>query len=81
MLQEKTANIVLSGAYGINEGIAVDTHVKRLSNLLGITKDQDPVKIEKDLMAATPKDNWGTLSHLLIYHGRKNLPGKKTETQ
>ena len=73
----KTANIVLSGAYGINEGIAVDTHVKRLSNLLGMTKNQDPVKIEKDLMAATPKENWGTLSHLLIYHGRKICQAKK----
>jgi endonuclease III len=73
----KTANIVLSSAYGINEGIAVDTHVKRLSNLLGMTKNQDPVKIEKDLMSATPKDNWGTLSHLLIYHGRKICQAKK----
>jgi endonuclease-3 len=73
----KTANIVLSGAYGINEGIAVDTHVKRLSNLLGLTKYQDPVKIEKDLMAATLKEDWGTLSHLLIYHGRKICQAKK----
>ncbi len=73
----KTANIVLSSAYGINEGIAVDTHVKRLSNLLGMTKNQDPVKIEKDLMAATPKENRGTLSHLLIYHGRKICRAKK----
>lgn len=73
----KTANIVLSGAYGINEGIAVDTHVKRLSNLLGLTKYQDPVKIEKDLMAATPKEDRASLSHLLIYHGRKICQAKK----
>ena len=66
----KTGNIVLSSAFGINEGIAVDTHVKRLSYLLGLTKHTDPVKIEQDLMAATPKKEWGNLSHLLIYHGR-----------
>jgi len=66
----KTGNIVLSSAFGINEGIAVDTHVKRLSSLLGLTKHTDPVKIERDLMAATPKKEWGNLSHLLIYHGR-----------
>jgi len=66
----KTGNIVLSSAFGINEGIAVDTHVKRLSSLLGLTKHTDPVKIEQDLMAATPKKEWGNLSHLLIYHGR-----------
>jgi endonuclease-3 len=66
----KTGNIVLSSAFGINEGIAVDTHVKRLSYLLGLTKHTDPVKIERDLMAAVPKKEWGKLSHLLIYHGR-----------
>jgi endonuclease-3 len=66
----KTANIVLSSAFGMNEGIAVDTHVKRLSYLLGLTKHTDPVKIERDLMAAAPKKEWGNLSHLLIYHGR-----------
>jgi len=66
----KTGNIVLSSAFGINEGIAVDTHVKRLSYLLGLTKHTDPVKIERDLMAAAPKKEWGNLSHLLIYHGR-----------
>lgn len=67
----KTANIVLSNVYGINEGIAVDTHVKRLAFRLGLTKHTDPVKIEKDLMAITPKEEWGTLTHLLISHGRK----------
>ena len=66
----KTANIVLHSAFGIEAGIAVDTHVKRLSSLLGLTKHTDPVKIERDLMAATPKKEWGNLSHLLIYHGR-----------
>ena len=66
----KTANIVLSAAFGINEGIAVDTHVKRLSALLKLTQHTDPVKIEQDLLAVTPKKEWANLSHLLIYHGR-----------
>ena len=73
----KTANIVLWNAYGINEGIAVDTHVKRLAYRLGLTKHEDPVKIEKDLMAITPKEGWGELTHLLIAHGRKICQAKK----
>lgn len=73
----KTANIILTNAYGIKEGIAVDTHVKRLSNLLGLTKNEDPVKIEKDLMAIIPKEDWGNISHLLILHGRKICQAKK----
>ncbi len=73
----KTANIILSGAFGINEGIAVDTHVRRLSQRLGLTKNEDPVKIEKDLMAITPGKEWGNLSHLLIFHGRKVCQAKK----
>lgn len=78
---QKTANIILSNVYGINEGIAVDTHVKRLSYLLGLTKNKDPVKIEKDLMAITPKEEWGNLSHLLIFHGRKICQAKKPNHQ
>jgi endonuclease-3 len=77
----KTANIVLSSAFGINEGIAVDTHVKRLANRLGLTKDEDPVKIENDLMPITPKKEWGNLSHLLIFHGRKICQAKKPNHQ
>jgi len=73
----KTANIILSGAFGVNEGIAVDTHVRRLSQRLGLTKNDDPVKIEQDLMAVTPKEKWGNLSHLLIFHGRKVCQAKK----
>ncbi len=73
----KTANIVLSGAFGINEGIAVDTHVKRLSFLLGLTKHADPVKIERDLMEAVPKKEWANFSHLLIYHGRAVCQARK----
>lgn len=75
----KTANIVLSAAFGINEGIAVDTHVIRLSGLLGLTKHKDPVKIEADLMAATAKKEWADLSNLLIYHGRNICKAKKPD--
>ncbi len=73
----KTANIILYNAYGINEGIAVDTHVKRLSNRLGLTKHSDPQKIEIDLMAVTPREEWGEISHLLILHGRQVCQAKK----
>ena len=73
----KTANIVLSNVFGINEGIAVDTHVKRLAFRLGLTKNNDPVKIEKDLMEITPREDWGNLSHLLIFHGRKVCQANK----
>lgn len=66
----KTANIVLWNAYGINEGIAVDTHVKRISKLLGLTDNTDPDKIESDLMEITPKEHWGRITHLLIMLGR-----------
>jgi len=75
----KTANIVLSGAFGINEGIAVDTHVKRLAYRLGLTKHTDPVKIEQDLLAITAKKEWGHLSHLLIFHGRTVCQAKKAD--
>jgi endonuclease-3 len=77
----KTANIILSNAYGINQGIAVDTHVKRLAYRLGLSKNEDPVKIEKDLMILTPKEEWGILSHLLIFHGRKICQAKKPRHQ
>lgn len=73
----KTANIVLSGAFGKVEGIAVDTHVKRLSYRLGITKNTDPDKIEKDLMELVPKKDWDVFSLLLIHHGRKVCAAKK----
>jgi endonuclease-3 len=73
----KTANIILFNAYGINEGIAVDTHVKRVSYRLGLTKNEDPEKIEQDLMSMVPKGDWGTFSHLLILHGREICQAKK----
>jgi endonuclease-3 len=67
----KTANVILGNAYQINEGITVDTHVARLSRLLGLTRESDPVKIEQDLMPLFPRDQWALLSHLLIFHGRQ----------
>lgn len=67
----KTANVVLGNAFGINEGITVDTHVARLSNLLRLTRHSDPVKIERDLMPLFPREDWALLSHLLIFHGRQ----------
>jgi endonuclease III len=73
----KTGNIVLYNAFGITDGIAVDTHVIRLANRLGLTGHDDPVKIEKDLMEITPKKEWGNLTHLFIYHGRKTCGAKK----
>jgi len=67
----KTANVVLGNAFGLNEGVTVDTHVARLSRLLGLTKHTDPVKIEHDLMQLFPRNSWALLSHLLIFHGRQ----------
>jgi endonuclease III len=67
----KTANVVLGNAFGVNEGVTVDTHVIRLSRLLGLTRHDDPVKIEQDLMLLFPREEWALLSHLLIFHGRQ----------
>jgi len=67
----KTANIVLGNAYGVIEGIAVDTHVRRLSGLLGLTRSKNPVIIERDLMKLIPRKDWGKISYLLIEYGRK----------
>ncbi len=67
----KTGNVVLYNAYGVLDGIAVDTHVIRLSNLLGLSREKDPVKIERDLVKLVPKDKWGKFSYLLIDHGRE----------
>jgi endonuclease-3 len=67
----KTANVVLGVAYGIAVGIVVDTHVSRLSHRLGLTKQKDAVKIEKDLTVLVPKKDWIIFSHLLIFHGRR----------
>ena len=66
----KTANVVLGGAFGINSGIVVDTHVQRLSFRLDLTKNTDPVKIEQDLVKIVPRDHWRDFGLQLIYHGR-----------
>jgi endonuclease-3 len=73
----KTANIVLSRGFGVIEGIAVDTHVKRLSGRLGFSKNSDPVKIEKDLITLAPKKDLDSLSMTLILHGRKVCTARK----
>lgn len=73
----KTANIVLYNAYGVTVGIAVDTHVMRLSQRLGLTESKDQNKIEQDLMAITPKEKWMPLTDLLIFHGRQVCTAKK----
>ena len=66
----KTANVVLGNAFGIDEGIVVDTHVKRLSGRLALTKETDPEKVEQDLIPLVPRQDWTLLSHLFIDHGR-----------
>ena len=67
----KTANVVLGNAFGINEGVVVDTHVQRVSRRLGLTREPDPVAIERELMPLFPRESWALLSHLLIWHGRR----------
>ncbi len=66
----KTANVLLGTAFGKNVGVVVDTHVARISGLLGLTEATDPVKIERDLMACLPRAEWTDFSHMLIHHGR-----------
>ena len=77
----KTANIVLFNAYGITAGIAVDTHVTRLSQRLGLTEQKDQNKIEKDLMQITPKEKWMPLTDLLIFHGRQICMARKPKCE
>ena len=73
----KTANVVLGNAFGIDEGVVVDTHVRRLSNRLGFTTQNDPEKIERDLMQTVPNRDWTVFSHLLILHGRSVCKARK----
>ncbi len=73
----KTANIVLSSGFGKAEGIAVDTHARRLSQRLGLSKEKDPVKIERDLMAVIPKRDWLDFNYLLVEHGRAVCQARK----
>lgn len=72
----KTANVVLGNAFGINEGVVVDTHVGRISRRFGLTEHEDPKKIERDLMALFPRPSWCLLSHLMIFHGRRSCKAR-----
>jgi endonuclease-3 len=73
----KTANVILGNAFGIDEGIVVDTHVARLSYKLGLTHETDPVRIEQALVPLFPRARWTVLSHLLIWHGRRVCDARK----
>ena len=75
----KTANVVLGNAFHKNEGIVVDTHVIRLSQRLGLTKQKDPEKIERDLMKLVPREHWTEWSHWLIWHGRRRCYARKPD--
>jgi len=75
----KTANVVLGNAYGVVEGIVVDTHVKRLADRLGLSAQNDPAKIERDLMGIVPRRYWMAISYLLIDHGRKVCKARKPD--
>jgi endonuclease III len=75
----KTANVVLGNAFGTNEGIVVDTHVRRVSGRLGLTETSDPVKIEQDLMEVVPEEDRTIFSHLLILHGRRTCRARKPD--
>ncbi len=75
----KTANVVLGEIYGIAEGVVVDTHVKRLSQRLGLTAETTPKKIERDLMELVPRDEWIEIAHLFIFHGRRVCNARKPD--
>jgi endonuclease-3 len=75
----KTANVVLGNAFGIQEGIVVDTHVQRLAKRLGLTRQTNPEKIERDLMKLIPRDQWALFSHWLIWHGRRRCDARKPD--
>ena len=73
----KTANVILGNAFGINEGVTVDTHVARISGLLRLTRNTEPERIERDLMELFPQRDWALLSHLLIFHGRRTCIARR----
>ena len=75
----KTANVVLGNAFGIASGVVVDTHVRRITNRLGLTRHQDPEKIEQDLAGLVPKKDWVDFSHLLIHHGRETCDARRPD--
>ena len=80
-IARKTANVVLGSAMGKNEGVVVDTHVARLAQRLGLTKETDPVKIEVDLMKLLPRQQWTVFAHRLIWHGRRVCFAKKPDCE
>ena len=75
----KTANVVLGNAFGINVGVVVDTHVTRLSNRLGLTRQSDAEKIERELMTLVPQESWALFSHWLIWHGRRRCDARRPD--
>jgi endonuclease-3 len=75
----KTANVVIGNAFGINEGVVVDTHVARLSERLALTREKTPEKIEQELMALVPRQHWTMFSHWLIWHGRRRCYARKPD--
>jgi endonuclease-3 len=75
----KTANVVLGNAFGVDEGVVVDTHVRRLSKRLGFTREHDPEKIERDLLGIVPEEERTLFSHLLIFHGRRVCKSRKPD--
>jgi endonuclease-3 len=75
----KTANVVLGNAFGIDEGVVVDTHVGRLSRRLGLTEEKDAVKVERDLVELVPRTDWTLWAHLLIFHGRQVCHSRKPQ--
>ena len=77
----KTANVVLGNAFDTNEGVVVDTHVSRVTQRLGLTHNEDPIKIEQDLIALFPREQWTMLSHLLIEHGRTICDARKPKCE
>ena len=75
----KTANVVLGNAFGVDEGVVVDTHVRRLSNRLDLSKENEPEKIERDLLEIVPEEERTLFSHLLIFHGRRVCKSRKPD--
>ena len=73
----KTANVILGNAFGLDEGVVVDTHVKRLAGRMRFTRFPDPIRVERDLMKLFPRENWTLLAHLLIFHGRQVCAARK----
>ena len=73
----KTANVILGNAFGIDEGVVVDTHIRRLANRLDFSREHNPEKVERDLMKIFPRERWTLLAHLLIWHGRRVCDARK----